>query len=211
MQGKCFFSLQLAGRTKIRVGIIDTSAAHEWLTQVKYELETLGFNIKNERTGEPISDFLDGSDLEGSSSTRSTASLESRGSRSEQKNQVVFYDLLPRLEEQDIVSMLSAKRRTVHTACRLSWTPGDINLSAWKLIGPDLKDLNGPLLRDPKRKSSMFIMSLQQYNTERADQRTKLRDKRSRDSPQMGGGNRWKATYVNALKGGTNQNNVKNR
>ena len=104
--------------------------AHEWLTQVKYELETLGFNIKNERTGEPISDFLDGSDSDGSSSTRSTASLESRGSRSEQKDQVVFYDLLPRLEEQDIVGMLSAKVRTVHSACRLSWTPGDISLSA---------------------------------------------------------------------------------
>ena len=211
VQGKCFFSVQLAGRTKIRVGIKDTSAAHEWLTQVNYELETLGSNIKNERTGEPISDFVDGSDSDGSSSTRSNASLEFRGSRSEQKDQVVFYDVLSRLEEQDIVGMLSAKGRAVHSACRLSWTPGDISLSAWKLTGPDLKDLNGALLRDPKRKSPMFIMSLQQYNTERTDQCTKLRDKRSGDSPQMGGGNRWKSTYVNAVKGGTNQNNVRNR
>ena len=211
VQGKCFFSVQLAGKTKIKVGIKDTSAAHQWLTQIKYELETLGFNIKNERTGEPISDFLDGSDSDGSSSTRSTASLESLGLRSEQKDQVVFYDLLPRLEEQDIVGMLSANGRTVHSACRLAWTPGDISLSAWKLRGPDLKDLNWALLRDPKRKSPMFIMSLQQYNTERTDQRTKLRDKRSRDSPQMGGSNSWKSTYVNAVKGGTSQNNVRNR
>ena len=128
---------------------------------MKNELETLGFDIKNERTGEPISDFLDGSDSDGSSSTRSNASLESRGSRSEQKDQVVFYDLLPRLEEQDIIGMLSAKGRIVHSACQLSWTPGDISLFAWKLTGPDLKDLNGALLRDPKRKSPMFIVSLQ--------------------------------------------------
>jgi len=80
-QGKCFFSVQLAGSTKIRVGIKDTSFAHAWLTKVKYELETLGFNIQNERTGEPMSDFLDGSDSDGSSSSRFTASMESHGSR----------------------------------------------------------------------------------------------------------------------------------
>ena len=60
---KCLFSVQLAGRNKIRVGIKDTSTAHTWLTQAKYELETLGMTIKNERTGELISDFLDGSEL----------------------------------------------------------------------------------------------------------------------------------------------------
>ena len=90
---------------------------------MKYELKTLGFNIKNERPGEPISDFLDGSDSDGSSSTRSNASLDSTASRSEQKDQVVFYDLVPRLEEKDIVGMLSAKGRTVHSASTLSWTP----------------------------------------------------------------------------------------
>ena len=42
LHGKCFFSVQLAGRNKIRVGIKDTSTMHVWLTQVKYELETLG-------------------------------------------------------------------------------------------------------------------------------------------------------------------------
>ena len=97
--------------------------------------------------------------------------------------------------------MPAARGRFVHSACRLSWTPGDISLSAWKLTGPELKDLDGALLRDPKRKTPMFIMSLHQYNAERTEQRTKLRDKRSRDSPQTGGGNRWKSTYVSAVRG----------
>ena len=77
------------------------------------------------------------------------------------------------------------------------------SLSAWKLIGPEVKYLNGALPRDPKRKTRMFIMSLQQYNTERTEQHTKLRDKRSRDSPQTSGGNRWESAYVSAVTLGT--------
>ena len=86
LQGKCYFSFQLVGRTKIRVSIKDTSSTHAWLTQVKYEIETWGFNIKNGRTGEPMSHFLDRSHSDWSSSSRSTASVESRGSRTEQKD-----------------------------------------------------------------------------------------------------------------------------
>ena len=108
------------------------------------------------------------------------------------------------LEDPDIISMLSAKGRKVHPACSLSWTPRDNSLSAWTLTGSGLKDLNGTLLRDPKRKSPIFIMSLQQYNSERPEQRPKLRDKRSRDSPQVAIGNKGKSTY-------TAQGNVKGK
>ena len=59
---KGFFLVQLARRMNIRVGIKYTPSTHTWLTQVKYEPETLGFNTKNEPTREQISNFLDGSD-----------------------------------------------------------------------------------------------------------------------------------------------------
>ena len=137
--------------------------------------------------------------------------MESREPRIRKKDQAVFYDLLPMLEEPHVISTLCAKGRRVHSACRLSWTPRDISLSAWKLTGPDLKDLNGALVRDPKRKSPIFIMSLQQYHTVRTGQHTKWCGKRNLNSPQLGTGKRWKSTYVNVVKGGDSQNNVNNK
>ena len=89
--------------------------------------------------------------------------------------------------------------------------PRGYQFSACKLIWAELKDLNGALLQDPKSKTPMFITSLHQYNAERPEQCIKLRDKRSRDSPRTGGGNKWKSTYVSAAKGVSGQQNVKGK
>ena len=64
-------------------------------------------------------------------------------------NQMVFYDLPPRLEASDIKQMFTAKGKEVGSAARLSWTSGDISLSAWQVTGGDLMDLNGVVVRDP--------------------------------------------------------------
>eukprot|EP00670_Eutreptiella_braarudii_P020534 CAMPEP_0174361270 /NCGR_PEP_ID=MMETSP0811_2-20130205/58457_1 /TAXON_ID=73025 ORGANISM="Eutreptiella gymnastica-like, Strain CCMP1594" /NCGR_SAMPLE_ID=MMETSP0811_2 /ASSEMBLY_ACC=CAM_ASM_000667 /LENGTH=122 /DNA_ID=CAMNT_0015497779 /DNA_START=94 /DNA_END=463 /DNA_ORIENTATION=- len=42
--------------------------------QAKFELEVMGLNIKNERTNEPVSDFVDGSDTESTAFNHSSRS-----------------------------------------------------------------------------------------------------------------------------------------
>ena len=128
-----------------------------WLLRAKFELEVMGLNIKNERTNEPVSDFVDGSDTE---STASNQSARSQSDKSSPMDQMVFYDVPPRLQEPDILQMFRNKEKSVLSASRLSWTPGDINLSAWQIFGQDMMSLNGAVVRDPARRQPMYIISL---------------------------------------------------
>ena len=49
----------------------------------------------------------------------------------------------------------------------------------------------------------MYIISLQQYNHERVDQRRKVKDRRSGDttpSATSTSGNKWKSSYVQVVR-----------
>ena len=195
-----FVSIQLASKTKVRVGLKDVSAAQMWLLRAKFELEVMGLNIKNERTNEPVSDFVDGSDAE---STASNQSARSQSDKSSPMDQMVFYDVPPRLQEPDILQMFKNKEKSVLSASRLSWTAGDISLSAWQISGQDMMSLNGAVVRDPARRQPMYIISLQQYNQERVDQRRKAKDRRSGDttpSTTSASSNKWKSSYVQVVR-----------
>ena len=81
-------------------------------------------------------------------------------------DQMVFYDLPPRLEAHEILGICEAKGKTVSLAARLSWTLGDISLSAWQVTGEELMALNGAVVRDASRRQPMYIIRFTQYTKE---------------------------------------------
>ena len=74
LRADTFFSVQLASKAKICVGLQDNAAAQHWLVQAKFEAEVVGLNIKDERTNELVSHFVSASHTESNVSTISDQS-----------------------------------------------------------------------------------------------------------------------------------------
>ena len=55
--------------------------------------------------------------------------------------------------------MFETKGKTVTSAAMLSWTPGDISLSARHITGEEVMVLNGAVVRDVSGRQPMYTIS----------------------------------------------------
>ena len=87
---------------------------------------------------------------------------------------MVIYDVPIRMEDDHLIEAFKSKSKQITSAARLNWTLGDISLTAWKLVGPNLKELSGSIIRDPQRKRPMYMITMQHCAEERATHSQKV-------------------------------------
>ena len=115
----------------------------------------------------------------------------------------MLYDVPVWMEDEQVVEAFRAKDKPLTPVYRLNWTPGDIALAAWKLVGAKLKELHGAIVRDPKRRQPMYIVTMDHYVQERTTQHQKSQT-RSKPKPVpkgQGQSKKWQVSYVQAVKG----------
>ena len=57
---------------------------------------------------------------------------------------------------------------SVDSITRVSWTPGDMALSAWRMKGTGLLELVGTVFQDQVREACMYLLGNRLYNAERS-------------------------------------------
>ena len=95
------------------------------------------------------------------------------------------------------------KDKPLSALFRLNWTPGDITLAVWKIIGSRLRELHGAIIRDSKRQPPMYMISMEHYVKERTTQihKTQSKAKPKPDPKGMPQVNKWNVSYIQAVKG----------
>ena len=118
---------------------------------------------------------------------------------------MVLYDIPFWMEDDHSVEAFKSKSKTLVYVSRLNWTTGGISLAAWKLIGPNLSELSGSIIRDPDRKKPMYMVSMNHYIEERVSHNQQIQN-RPMPKPrqkQSTSNNKWAVTYMQAVKGFT--------
>ena len=138
--GDSFF-LQLAGKSKVRLGFTSHDTAHQWYKAVKFDLDNQGILSKDERTNNHICDIFDASNTESSVSNRSSAGSVVSQQANPDSDTMVLYDVPVWMEDEHVTEAFNSKGKPLHSATKLNWTMGDISMLACKLVGPNVKQL----------------------------------------------------------------------
>ena len=118
------FALQVASKYKVCLGLYSESDAAAWAAASLPELNGSGLLVKNEKTDRPLGEGGDaGYSSEGSVPSGLGDALD---------DTVVLYNVPPWLEDDEVTSLLKQldDGLSVDSITRVSWTPGDMALSA---------------------------------------------------------------------------------
>ena len=109
------------------------------------------------------------------------------------------------MEDDHLVEAFKTKNNTLTFVSRLNWTMGDISLAAWKLVGPNLSELSGSIIRDPHRRKPMYMVTMNHYIEERASHNRQVQNRPKPKPPQKqpNTNNKWAVAYMQAVKGTT--------
>lgn len=166
--------LQVLGLNKLRASVAKAEDIQVFNDKVLPELLARGFQAKDERTGQYISDTF---------SEASDCSASTTGS-SQCHDTVILVDVPPWVSPTDMLQLLNSLT-DVRDIQRMSWTPGDISRVAYKVIGDNLTRLQSATLVDPRTGEAMTTMSMKDYKQERSNQQ-EARKRRAAGEGQRG-------------------------
>ena len=80
-----------------------------------------------------------------------------------------MYNVPPCLEDDAVTALIKQLEAgvSVESITGVSWTPGDMALSAWQMKGSGLLGLVGTVFRDEDTDACMYLLGSKQYNAER--------------------------------------------
>ena len=92
---------------------------------------------------------------------------------------------------------------------RVSWSLGDMPLSAWRLKRGGILGLVGTVLRDQDAETCMYLIGNRQYNADRSRQKEAARRRKGKgkggrgsgSTSGAGSGRKWNVSYVDAAWG----------
>ena len=147
------------------MGLYSEADAATWAASSVPELNGSGLLVKNEKTDQPLGEGGDaGYSSNGSVKSALGDVLD---------HTVILYDV-PLWREDDEVQAIVKQLDgdvSVDSMTRVSWTPGDMGLTAWRLNGGGVLGLVGTVLRDQDTETCMYLIGNRQYNAERSRQK----------------------------------------
>ena len=121
---------------------------------------------------------------------------------------VVLYDVPLWLEDDEVIALIKPPEAgvLVESTTIVSWRPGDMALSAWRIKGSGLLGLVGTVMRDEDTDACVYLVGNRQYNAERPPQKEasgkrKGKGKGSRGNEPTGSNKpvrRWNIFYADA-------------
>ena len=197
------FFLQLCGRSKVRLGFSSTEGAQQWFDAVRFDLDDQGVLSKDERRNKRMSHIVDGCDREGSVCSTSSPVSGSSGQSQLDHDIMVLYGVPVGMADDHLVEAFKTKNKTPTSVGRLYGTMGDISLAACKLVGLNLNELNGSIIRDPRRKKPMYMVTMNHYIEERASHTRQVHNRPRPQAPQKQSNTntKWAVMYMQAVKG----------
>ena len=108
--------LQSTGKFKVRLGFTRQDMAEQWFSNARFDLDSGGILVKNERTNRIVTDSVDNADGDSDSTVSTKSFASSRGSvKVADQDAIVFYDVLPWIDEARLKEIF----RSSQNPCRL--------------------------------------------------------------------------------------------